>query len=31
MKPVYKKWMKEEWPFEKVAYPGRDISWEEYE
>ena len=28
---VVKNWIKEEWPFEKVAYPGRDISWEEYE
>jgi hypothetical protein len=23
-----KKWIKEKWPFEKVAYPGRDISWD---
>ncbi len=25
-----KEWLKEEWPFEKVAYPGRDISWEDF-
>ncbi|MFH1849619.1 MAG: GNAT family N-acetyltransferase [archaeon] len=25
-----KKWIKE-WPFERVAYPGRDISWDEFE
>lgn len=23
-----KKWIKEKWPFKKVAYPGRDIDWE---
>lgn len=23
-----KKWIAEEWPFEKVAYPGRDIDWQ---
>ena len=22
-----KKWIDEKWPFEKVAYPGRDVSW----
>jgi hypothetical protein len=22
-----KNWLKNEWPFEKVAYPGRDIDW----
>jgi len=26
-----KQWISEEWPFNKVAYPGRDISWEEWE
>lgn len=26
-----KEWIKSEWPFKKVAYPGRDISWEEWE
>lgn len=26
-----KNWIKREWMFEKVAYPGRDISWEEFE
>ena len=23
-------WMKNEWPFPKVAYPGREISWEDW-
>lgn len=23
-----KSWLKEKWPFQKVAFPGRDISWE---
>ena len=26
-----KKWIKEKWHFDKVAYPGRDISWYEFE
>ena len=26
-----KQWISEEWPFKMVAYPGRDISWEEWE
>jgi hypothetical protein len=26
-----KKWISEEWPFKKVAYPGREISWEQWE
>jgi hypothetical protein len=26
-----KKWIKEKWPFKKVAYPGRDLSWQEYD
>ncbi len=25
-----KQWISQEWPFNKVAYPGRDISWEEW-
>ncbi len=25
-----KQWISEKWPFKKVAYPGRDISWEEW-
>ncbi len=25
-----KKWIVEKWPFATVAYPGRDISWEEW-
>lgn len=26
-----KKWIAEKWPFEKVAYPGRDVGWDELE
>ena len=26
-----KKWISEEWSFKKVAYPGREISWEQWE
>jgi len=26
-----KQWINEEWPFNKAAYPGRDISWDEWE
>jgi hypothetical protein len=26
-----KEWVANEWPFENVAYPGRDITWEEWE
>jgi hypothetical protein len=26
-----KKWIAEKWPFEKVAYPGRDIDWQAWE
>lgn len=26
-----KKWIQEKWPFKKVAYPGRDVSWDEFE
>ena len=25
-----KKWISENWPFQKVAYPGREISWEKW-
>ena len=25
-----KKWISEEWPFQKVAYPGREIKWEDW-
>lgn len=25
-----KKWILEDWPFKKVAYPGREISWEQW-
>lgn len=24
-------WIKKQWPFEKVAYPGREIKWEDWE
>ncbi len=26
-----RQWISEEWPFKKVAYPGREITWEEWE
>jgi hypothetical protein len=26
-----KNWIKQVWPFQKVAYPGREINWEEWE
>lgn len=26
-----KQWVAKDWPFKKVAYPGRGISWEEWE
>ena len=25
-----KKWILEDWPFQKVAYPGRELSWEQW-
>jgi hypothetical protein len=25
-----KQWIEKEWPFKKVAYPGREIKWEEW-
>jgi len=25
-----KDWIKKDWPFNKVAYPGREISWEKW-
>ncbi len=25
-----KNWIADEWPFKKVAYPGREISWDEW-
>jgi hypothetical protein len=28
---LIKDWIGKEWPFEKVAYPGREISWEDWE
>ena len=27
---IVKKWILEKWPFKKVAYPGREISWDEW-
>jgi hypothetical protein len=27
---VVEKWIQEAWPFNQVAYPGRQISWEDY-
>lgn len=26
-----KEWLNAKWPFEKVAYPGREINWDEWE
>jgi len=26
-----KKWIQDKWPFKKVAYPGRDVSWDKFE
>ncbi len=26
-----RRWLAAEWPFERVAYPGREISWREYD
>ncbi len=26
-----KKWISKDWPFRKVAYPGREINWNEWE
>ncbi len=26
-----KKWISEDWSFEKVAYPGREIDWTEWD
>jgi hypothetical protein len=28
---VVRRWISSEWPFGNVAYPGRDITWEEYD
>lgn len=28
---VVRSWISSEWPFGKVAYPGRDMTWEEYD
>lgn len=25
-----KKWIKDKWPFDKVAYPGREITWDKW-
>ncbi len=26
-----KQWLDEKWPFEKISFPGREISWEDWE
>jgi len=26
-----KTWIQDKWPFEKVVYPGRNVSWDEFE
>jgi hypothetical protein len=26
-----KDWMRQEWPFEQIAYPGRETTWEEWD
>ena len=31
LKNEIKKWLRDFWPFKKIAYPGRDISWEDWE
>ncbi len=28
---VVRRWISDEWPLGRVAYPGRDITWEEWE
>ncbi len=25
-----KKWIEDDWPFERVAYPGREVDWDEF-
>lgn len=27
---IVKEWLKKDWPFQSVAYPGREIIWEEW-
>ncbi len=27
---IIRDWLKNDWPFQSVAYPGREISWEEW-
>jgi hypothetical protein len=27
---AFRSWLKEEWPFRSVAFPGRDIPWQEW-
>ncbi len=31
LEQAVKRWISEAWPFARVAYPGRDISWKEWE
>lgn len=28
---AFRDWLKRDWPFKRVAYPGRDISWDEWQ
>jgi len=28
---VLKRWIEDDWPFEQVAYPGKDIAWKEWD
>lgn len=27
---AFRNWLKSDWPYDKVAFPGRDISWEDW-
>jgi hypothetical protein len=27
---VLRGWLRDAWPFKRVAFPGRDISWDEW-
>ena len=31
LKDTLQSWIKSSWPFQRVAYPGRKISWREWE
>jgi len=28
---AFRKWLRERWPFKRVAFPGRDIAWAEWQ